>query len=181
MSPSSHTQNQQAPHGVRATIVAENDGRIRCAGNRAEGWLRKYFLQVESSKTLPLSINRWLHKDAIRGRFLELEKNGDRLVITLVKGERKGPHCLLLEESHGADHSWTANGTRLTHRELEVLSCVAQGKANWAIGKILALSQGTVRKHLQHIYSKLGVENRTAAAVCLLEILQSSSEGLSGF
>ena len=49
-------------------------------------------------------------------------------------------------------------------RELEVLTWLARGKSNAEIGPILGISSGTVGKHLEHIYPKLGVENRTAAA-----------------
>jgi len=52
----------------------------------------------------------------------------------------------------------------LTTREGEVLSWLAKGKTNRDIAQILGLSPRTVDKHLEQIYSKLGVENRTAAA-----------------
>lgn len=52
----------------------------------------------------------------------------------------------------------------LTVRELEVLQWVACGKTNRDIGTILGLSPRTVNKHLEHVYVKLGVETRTAAA-----------------
>ena len=52
----------------------------------------------------------------------------------------------------------------LTLREREVLRWLARGKANAEIGEILGISAATVGKHLEHIYPKLGVENRTAAA-----------------
>ncbi len=53
---------------------------------------------------------------------------------------------------------------QLTGRELDVLAWVACGKTNKDIGEILGLSPRTVNKHLEHIYVKLGVETRTAAA-----------------
>jgi DNA-binding CsgD family transcriptional regulator len=53
----------------------------------------------------------------------------------------------------------------LTAREREVLGWVAAGKTDRQIGAILALSVRTVQKHLEHVYVKLGVENRTAAAM----------------
>ena len=53
----------------------------------------------------------------------------------------------------------------LTLREHEVLHWVAEGKANGDIGRIVGCSEGTVKKHLQHIFPKLGVETRTAAAI----------------
>ena len=52
----------------------------------------------------------------------------------------------------------------LTTREGEVLSWLSKGKTNRDIAQILSLSPRTVDKHLEQIYSKLGVENRTAAA-----------------
>ena len=52
----------------------------------------------------------------------------------------------------------------LTSREREVLYWLARGKTNAEIGAILGISAATVGKHLEHIYPKLGVENRTAAA-----------------
>ena len=51
----------------------------------------------------------------------------------------------------------------LTPREGEVLSWLSKGKTNRDIAQILGLSPRTVDKHLEQIYAKLGVENRTAA------------------
>jgi DNA-binding CsgD family transcriptional regulator len=53
----------------------------------------------------------------------------------------------------------------LTPRERDVLRWVAAGKTDRDIGAILAISPRTVHKHLQHVYEKLGVETRTAAAM----------------
>lgn len=53
---------------------------------------------------------------------------------------------------------------KLTLREAEVLYWVAKGKTNRDIGDILGSSPATVKKHLEHVYEKLGVETRTAAA-----------------
>src|SRR6266478_1770172 len=62
----------------------------------------------------------------------------------------------------------------LTPREHEVMHWVSQGKSNWEVAKILGCVEQTVKKHLQRIYRKLGVENRMAAANCLREIVRSS-------
>jgi DNA-binding CsgD family transcriptional regulator len=56
----------------------------------------------------------------------------------------------------------------LSKREREVLALVASGKTNGEIATILAISGRTVQKHLEHIFQKLGVETRTAAAICAL-------------
>ena len=52
----------------------------------------------------------------------------------------------------------------LSPREQEILDLVAEGKSNTEIAERLWISRGTVRKHLEHIYAKLGVHTRTAAA-----------------
>lgn len=64
----------------------------------------------------------------------------------------------------------------LTPREVEVLEWVARGKTNNEIGLILAISPRTASKHLEHIYTKLGVESRTAAVVQFLELIQHTRE-----
>ena len=56
----------------------------------------------------------------------------------------------------------------LTARETEVLTWIAQGKTNHEIGVILSACTGTICKHVEHILSKLCVENRTAAAAIAL-------------
>ncbi len=52
----------------------------------------------------------------------------------------------------------------LTARESEVLAWVTRGLTNRDVAAMLCLSARTVQKHLEHIYQKLGVETRTAAA-----------------
>lgn len=52
----------------------------------------------------------------------------------------------------------------LTQRETEVLSWIAKGKTNRDVGEILGMSPRTVNKHLEHVFEKLGVETRAAAA-----------------
>jgi DNA-binding CsgD family transcriptional regulator len=55
----------------------------------------------------------------------------------------------------------------LTGRERDVLMLVHEGKTNSQIAGELWIAHGTVRKHLEHIYRKLGVQTRTAAAARL--------------
>jgi DNA-binding NarL/FixJ family response regulator len=61
----------------------------------------------------------------------------------------------------------------LTDREAEVLFWLAQGKANSDICVLLNVQLTTVKKHLEKIFQKLGVENRTAAAAVALEQVNS--------
>jgi DNA-binding CsgD family transcriptional regulator len=54
-------------------------------------------------------------------------------------------------------------GSRLTSREREILSRVAEGKTNAEVASLLHISPQTVRKHLENVYAKLGVHTRTGA------------------
>ncbi|MDO9313627.1 MAG: DNA-binding response regulator [Burkholderiaceae bacterium] len=77
-----------------------------------------------------------------------------------------GETMLLLElqrEGASASASRLSNAA-LTPRETEVLSWLAKGKTNRDIADILGMSPRTVNKHLEHIFEKLGVETRAAAA-----------------
>jgi DNA-binding NarL/FixJ family response regulator len=78
-----------------------------------------------------------------------------------------GPNEFLLRLAKDTSANLPAEFTSelgLTTREGEVLSWLSKGKTNRDIAQILGLSPRTVDKHLEQIYAKLGVENRTAAA-----------------
>jgi DNA-binding response OmpR family regulator/DNA-binding CsgD family transcriptional regulator len=78
---------------------------------------------------------------------------------------------VLTESSNGAAIEALSLQFRLTAREAEVLYWVAQGKTNRDIGDILGTRPKTITKHLEHVFEKLGVETRTAAAARVLGAL----------
>jgi ATP/maltotriose-dependent transcriptional regulator MalT len=63
-----------------------------------------------------------------------------------------------------AGSSEPSSASGLTAREVQVLSLVATGRTNREISSTLMISEHTVARHLQNIFSKLGVSSRTAAA-----------------
>ena len=76
-----------------------------------------------------------------------------------------GETMLLLElQREGTLASSRLAHAALTPRETEVLSWLAKGKTNRDIADILGMSPRTVNKHLEHVFEKLGVETRAAAA-----------------
>jgi two-component system NarL family response regulator len=61
------------------------------------------------------------------------------------------------------------NGPVLTAREREVLEHVARGMSNKEIGTALGMGEETVKAHLKHVFAKLGVKDRTEAALIALQ------------
>jgi two-component system, NarL family, response regulator LiaR len=72
--------------------------------------------------------------------------------------------------SHGADKGQESLPGGITQREVEVLRLLAQGQTNPEIAQELEISRGTVKIHVQHIIAKLGVSDRTQAAVRAIEL-----------
>jgi DNA-binding CsgD family transcriptional regulator/CheY-like chemotaxis protein len=92
--------------------------------------------------------------DAQRLRFTLHEPAGDDQWLLVLQAVDDGAAAL-----DALMRPW-----RLTPREAEVLQWVMRGKTNRDIGEILGASPATVKKHLEHVYEKLGVETRNAAA-----------------
>ena len=57
----------------------------------------------------------------------------------------------------------------LTTREKEILGCVVSGKSNQEIGSTLFIAEGTVKAHLNAIYAKMGVSDRTQATTAAIK------------
>ncbi len=64
----------------------------------------------------------------------------------------------------------------LTEREAEVLRLLAQGQSNKEIAQTLQIVEDTVKTHVKHILSKLGVQSRTQAALCAMRLGMLSVE-----
>jgi DNA-binding NarL/FixJ family response regulator len=67
------------------------------------------------------------------------------------------------------DRVGRTNRDRLTGKELEVLKLLAEGISNRAIADDLHVSEATVKTHLVHVFTKLGVDTRTAAVAVAVE------------
>lgn len=85
---------------------------------------------------------------------------GDLVVLELRDVAHAGPAALL--------------ELGLTPREAEVLYWLAEGKSNAEIGTILGSARRTVEKHVEHVFEKLGVENRTTAAKVAVQRLAAA-------
>jgi DNA-binding NarL/FixJ family response regulator len=82
--------------------------------------------------------------------------------------EVRAPEAAGGEEGDGGEDEAERVET-LTPREIEVLTLLSRGQTNPEIAQNLMVSRGTVKIHVQHIISKLGVSDRTQAAVRAIE------------
>lgn len=83
-----------------------------------------------------------------------------------VRSVARGVRYLAPEVTDRLVNCWQLSGRySLADPELDVLRYVARGERNKQIAASLGIAEPTVKAHLVHIFEKLGVENRTAAAV----------------
>jgi DNA-binding CsgD family transcriptional regulator len=165
-------------------ILLDAAGRVRLVTTQARRWLASYFTNPHgSAEDLPEELASWLahlttnstqdSRLAAPVSALETVRPNGRLQLRLLRDDLTGHSMLLMEEDVAISAS-EIEKLGLTKREAEILSWVAQGKTNPEISILCAISDRTVHKHLEHIYQKLGVENRTAAAQ---KVLNAKKQG----
>lgn len=161
-------------------VILDAQNRIQFATRQARELLRKYCGRRITGKCLPEAIRRWVDeatkwesRNLRHAAECSLQINGANgtLKLRVVNGGQAGGRYLALEEINVPGSAQSLRVLGLTLREAEVLFWVTQGKSNSDIGIILGSSVRTVQKHLEHIFAKLGVESRTAAAQRAWEIL----------
>lgn len=129
---------------------------------------------------LPAEVIPWLAESqarAARAASKPLVVKGDAagpsLALSYVAQIRPDEFLLRIVEQDGeSDEMALRRRLGLTAREADVLAWLARGKANRDIGEILGLSPRTVEKHLELVFAKLGVDNRTAAATIAVRTLE---------
>jgi DNA-binding CsgD family transcriptional regulator len=100
-------------------------------------------------------------------KYAELRTNAiDRRGALLLR-EKTKMHPVPHSDQRGVKAGF--GSPELTPRESEVLFWISKGKSNHDIGVILGAKTGTICKHVEHIFSKLNVENRTSAAAVAFE------------
>jgi DNA-binding NarL/FixJ family response regulator len=135
---------------------------------------------------VPAAVIEWLQQQsalAAQGReprAFTVANGAKELMFSLQ--ERTGDDDWLIVMREVSDAAVVDEMTKvfkLTMREAEVLYWVVKGKTNRDIGDILGSSPATVKKHLERVYVKLGVETRTAAARLATLRLRALNQGIS--
>jgi DNA-binding response OmpR family regulator/DNA-binding CsgD family transcriptional regulator len=172
--------------GHASIALRPADGRVLWQTPLARDLMRRHFGAGGGGGggaplSAPASLCDWVRERVTRAPDAAAGEGAD--TWTCVSGTQR-LHCSLHPAS--ADDEWllvlteSNNGAavealslqfRLTAREAEVLYWVAQGKTNRDIGDILGTRPKTITKHLEHVFEKLGVETRTAAAARVLGTL----------
>ena len=165
------TQSARAALDVsgRFLLAVDRQGKIIWATPQAQKLLSDSLgATSKDDLTLPAALRQWLeHVQGIKGGSKLTASFPDHPELRLHYMGNDGPNEYLLRLSKDAGGALPAEFSSelgLTTREGEVLSWLSKGKTNRDIAQILGLSPRTIDKHLEQIYAKLGVENRTAAA-----------------
>ncbi len=159
-----------------ATLHVTADGGIRQQTPDATALLARYFYPLPASR-LPEGLAQWFTHTAASlvtpgtlrppANSYHLSRPGRVLAIHCVPRPENPDFTLILEETLYPPGRAVRNP--LSPREREVLHWLAQGKSNSEIATILAIRPGTVKRHLENLYPKLGVENRHAAVLLALQ------------
>ncbi|RYF18388.1 MAG: response regulator transcription factor [Comamonadaceae bacterium] len=163
------TRNALDAFGYASITVRPSDGRLMWQTPLARELLKTYY--GTSAPETPAAILQWLRRhlnDAerqIEPPRLSAEIGARRLTIRLHQQTGDDDWLIVMREVSDASIIEAMSlAFKLTAREAEVLYWVVKGKINRDIADILGASPATVKKHLERIFAKLGVETRTAAA-----------------
>lgn len=155
--------------GQATAAISLADGRLLWQTPLARRLLQEYFTIAD--ERVPSDLLQWLSRTARakdageEGLPLNITRGAKRLTFVALYPSGEDEWLVLLrEESETVHIEALKHAFKLTPRESEVLYWVSKGKTNREIGDILGASPRTVNKHLEHVFTKLGVETRTAAA-----------------
>jgi len=159
--------------GQAAIAITPSNGRIVWQTPLAREWMQRYFAEqnVLPTAQTPAALLAWIKgmadanapADAIQPLMI-VQARGRLVFVPADLSHDEQWVILLREESDAAQIETLMNIFKLTMRESEVLYWATKGKTSRDIGDILGTSPRTVNKHLEHVFVKLGVETRTAAA-----------------
>ncbi|WP_271593987.1 response regulator [Bradyrhizobium sp. CCBAU 65884] len=164
------TQSARAALDVsgRFLFAVDRQGHVLWATPQAQKLLSDHHGAQADDFVLPPSLLQWLEQARAKGSAKSQAASlPDNPQLRLYYIGETAPNEFLLRLSRESGTALPPEFTSelgLTTREGEVLAWLSKGKTNRDIAQILGLSPRTVDKHLEQIYAKLGVENRTAAA-----------------
>jgi DNA-binding NarL/FixJ family response regulator len=153
------------------SLAVDKEGNILWSTPNTHSLLVSYGADQQwISSVLPTYISPWL--DQGTNDPLLIEDLTQPLLIKTMDKEFAEERLLVIELANKPkEEDLLREKFELTPRESEVLVWISRGKTNQEIAMILDFSPRTVNKHLEQIFRKLGVENRTTAAAVSLKYL----------
>jgi DNA-binding response OmpR family regulator/DNA-binding CsgD family transcriptional regulator len=155
--------------GYATIAVRLSDGKLMWQTTLARDLLLRYC--GTSAPQTPQAVLSWLRRHVgttepqTEPPRLNIEQGARRLTFRLHQQTGDDDWLIIMREDSDATVIQAISlSFKLTAREAEVLYWVIKGKINRDIGDILGTSPMTVKKQLEHVFAKLGVETRTAAA-----------------
>ncbi|HQT64769.1 MAG: DNA-binding response regulator [Acidocella sp. 20-57-95] len=162
-----HLANARSANRTR--IALDATGRFLLAATQ-DG--RLIWCTPQAEKRLASSIPDFTASGFVLPQSRSIDANGRQLVFTFLSCTGPDEYLYRLTESGGGqEEAFIRQRLSLTTREAEVLIWIARGKSNRDISDILGISPRTVNKHLEQIFTKLGVENRASAAALAVAAL----------
>ena len=162
----SDRSKKRRQRATRALVLAGPRGEIQFADATARRWLQRFFGRAPRPGLLPTKVCRWLREQPQRDSQagIAAKQPKAQLFVTKQKVSTDETTLLIVELIKGKMQERARRHRDLTPRELEVWDWIARAKSPKEIAQILGIAPATVSKHLERLYPKLGVENRTAAA-----------------
>ena len=147
--------------GGMGVLVVDTRGRLAWRSPQSQRWLAEFFPRADDAACIA-----WLQPLAeVEGELERAAPDGRALLARRLGAVGLGETMWLLRLRGAGETAPSRLATAsLTPRETEVLSWIAKGKTNRDVAEILGMSPRTVNKHLEHVFEKLGVETRAAAA-----------------
>lgn len=154
-------------------MTTTQTGAIAWATPQTYALLAKARVSAEWQRIeLASQVRLWLTHDPKVGNVLKLTGLDYPLALKMMGLTEQKEVLLKLEDGDKpTGPALLKTKLNLTDRESEVLHWIANGKTNREVAEILEMSPRTVNKHLEQVFPKLGVENRTSAAGVALRIL----------
>ncbi len=153
--------------------AVDRSGQLLWATPQVHQLIETTGADVWSEKQFIKPIKAWLKNTKNEGSILQIADHQPPLKMVLVGHAANNEYLLrVINEDQPDEQSYLREAFPITQREAEVLLWVAKGKTNREIAQILELSPRTINKHLEQLFKKIGVENRTSAATIAIAALQ---------
>ncbi|WP_017444162.1 DNA-binding response regulator [Gayadomonas joobiniege] len=159
-------------HAGKNVFSVDKSGEMAWATPQVYELISNSFAQqADIWQHLKTEIDSWLQS----GHQQPLVLSNSQPQLTLHYERQEQDHFLLRLSKHkpAPTAELLQAALPITKREAEVLFWLSHAKTNWEISQILSMSPRTVNKHLEMVFKKLAVENRTAAAAAAIKILDA--------